>query len=241
MVKLGDIMKEDNEKASVPQTGAAPATNVAEKIESEDKGTTEKAKVKKALLVASGKFTPIFDFLLKHKDKISNASIIDSIQFENIPSDKYMFLLSNEEKNGDLLQIHTPTQLQLLHTEEPTDITAYPSGIIITSNSHRSYILKTNCVQYTLDENGFPTSKTTVHKQPMAGGDPSTKETKINKKFTDAEKLKFELNKDVKTLYESIKDFQNLNEIKKEVLTFLKTKKDLSYLIKMEDIMLETT
>jgi len=154
-----------------------------------------------------------------------------------------MFFVGNCDEDADVVQIANPSQLQLLHTDEPTAIVVFPSGILVENATHRSYIMKTNCIQFELNTDSLPVSRTTISKSPGSGGDPNAKEfipstTEI--KFSDTERLKTELNKEAKSLYETVRDFQNLDEMKKEVLAFMRTKKDILYLIKLENIMIET-
>ena len=237
-VKMSDLISDELKGEAAPTIPVDSGTNAALKVEEtdvvEEKIPTE--------AVVSGNFTNVFDYLTMYKDKLLNATL-ESITFKNVPEDKYMFFVGSCESEAEIVQIANPKQLAILHSSEPKAIVIFPSGILVENDTHRTYIMKTNCVQFAINKDSFPTTRFAISKVPMSGGDPKVEEFTPEGEtvtFSDTERLKTELNKEAKSLYETTKDFQSLDEMKKEVLTFMRTKKDILYLIKLENIMIRT-
>lgn len=234
-VKISDLVNGGaTTVASIPQVQGSAALKTKE--EEEKKPIEKKAKT---TVAPSGKFTSAWDVITSNHSKLVNCKPLE-VKEDNVPEGKYLFYSSNDQIHGEIYQVHDPKELQLLN-KDCDAIIVHSSGVVIKSSTHRTYIMKTNVIQYVLNDKGYPISRLTISKTPASGGDPSTKEyTKTTKVLNSDEKLKTVLKKEAITLYNKIVDFQTVDSIKEEAIKFMDTKKDILYLIKIENILLDT-
>jgi len=234
-IKISDLVSGNTEPKITEASGTVIEGNT---VRVEKPGSPRKEKQPKApkdKKVASGKFTSVLDLLTVHEGKEVNATQI-TVATKNVPTGKYLFYETADEH--EVVQVHNPKELMILNSECER-IIVNASGIIILAKTHRTYIMKTNVIQFALDEHGFPIARLSINK--ISEGDPSCKEyVPETKKYSKVDHIKVQLKNEAITLYNKIESFQKLETIKEEMLNFLGTKKDVLYLIKIENIMLET-
>jgi len=201
----------------------------------------------------SFKFENIHSFLMKNKDKFVNSRILDLKQFcPEVNEDKQILVVSydDEKKNGSIGKIDNPTQLNLVNTD-CDQIKVFPkSGIMIISKTHRSYITATKTFQYILNSDGYPVKRFRIFKAPVSGNNPKIEVVEVDsssKYYTTPQEFSVGLkNNQLTTLYNQItnngkidqENLQSLDLVKEVALSFLSNKKDISYLLKLEEILL---
>jgi len=216
-------------------------TNTAEKVIVEEETdimenttTTPEVKVEdKKEDVSELGLVDVFTYMTAHKDKITNAKSID-VSFKTVPEGKYLLFLGTEEKDANIYKIDTPNMLQLQFAEDATSITIYNSGVVIECDKQRSYIQKTNCTQFKLD-NGIPIEKKIISKKSSKN---PVKVIKINNTYDDVEQIKLLIKSTINTLYNKVKDISDINGIITEMKKFRPTKSDIQYQIKIDELML---
>lgn len=249
-MKISDLINENGSKETGKEVGetSVPETHGNAAVKTEVTAVSEKRKKAEP----SGKFTSVFELLTNNADKLVNAKMLDIKSIvhpdSNIPEDKYLFYVTTGD-NAEIVKIDTPALLQILDTT-CNEITIHSKGgIVIKGDGHRSYIMKTEVIQFMVDENGFPIKRIKISKTPASGGDPKSFTTTVEEKqFDTPQCLLVGLKKDAITLFNQIthnekipqEDLQSLELMKKDAVTFLSTKKEISYLVKIENILLET-
>lgn len=177
----------------------------------------------------------VYEYIMKNKDKLSGVKQIN-LALSNIPKDKYLLYVTTAERNANLYKIDFPNTLQFKNVQSPTSIKVLSSGVIVVCKNQRNYVLKTNCIQFELDEEGVPIEMSTVSK--ISKKNPVSV-TKPANKYKEVESFKLIIKKEAQTLYNKIKEFQTIDAIIKEVKAFRDTRKDILYQIKLDKVLMD--
>ena len=173
--------------------------------------------------------TDAFSFLKKFKDKIENC-IGAELSFPSVPDGKYILFLTNEEEDANMYLVESPAKL---HFEdfEPDKILVEHSGVIATSNRFRTYIGKTNVIQFTI-ENGIPI-KMSVIKKSTNSVDARVNVVEKEENDMSVEELKLHIRKVSPRLEKLTSDLTDKDDIKNAIISFLDDVRDINHLIKI--------
>ena len=194
--------------------------------------------------ITNNGFETVNSFLVRNANKTENAKILDIVS-QSIPVDKYVFYLTNEEVNANIVQISRANELAVLANTSCDKVTVHTNGVSCNSTLNRTYIMGSQVIQYILDANQFPVARI-MFGRPSKSKLPEVKVTKGTEKYKDmTEQDRLEMimvvvqSNAAKSLEKRIKEVKTVMEIKQEMLNFIQSKKDPLYRIKVEDILLD--
>lgn len=174
-----------------------------------------------------------FDYLNRNGNKISN-SVASTLSHPSIPRGKYMLFATNDEEDADLYLLENPDKLRF-NDFEPTDIIVGKSGVIIKSDECRTYVGKTNVVQFNIEDGNVV--KMTIFKKN------NTKITifeRDDSEEVELDAVKLYIKNISPRLDSVVKDMTTKEEIKNATLAFMDQLKDINHLIKLDsEIMLK--
>jgi len=189
--------------------------------------------------VATGSFVKLNEFLVTHKDKITNAAITNLAGFTRIPAGKYMMFLTNAEQDADLVLFEKPSTLWMEQGVVPDAIKVETSGIVIKCPNSRYYIGKNNVTKVTTNAtNSVENIK--VYSRSKTADDIRVSDETVTQSTADADTVKLHVKKVSPRLYNAIKDMTTKEEIKAGIQDFMSKIYDLNHLIKIEKELLYT-
>ena len=184
------------------------------------------------------KFIDTATFLTDYFKKISNAKNVPVKGIPTIPSGKYLLFVTDADEDADMILIDTPNRLAF-EKFDPENIVVEKSGIVAINNTCRTYVTKTNVIQYKVDDVGSPTSVTIFKKIGVNSANPKfeTKDTESDTK--SVAEIKLHIASVSTPLAKKVKELSTVDEIRKETVEFLGTIVDVNYLIKINNMMMK--
>ena len=193
--------------------------------------------------ISNNGFETVFSFLHRNINKVENGDIIE-VQHERVPADKYVFYITDEDTNANIVQIRRANELRVLANLTCEKINVHTNGISCNSPFNRTYITGSQVIQYMLDAYQFPIARI-MFGRPSKTKPPEvivTKSSEKNKELSEEKKLEMITvviqSHTAKGLEKQIKEVKCVDEVKQIMLKFMQTRKDPLYRIKVEDILL---
>lgn len=178
------------------------------------------------------------DYLMTHRNKIQNATLVDLSGFVNVPAGKHMLFKTNDEQDASLIMFDDPNQMWV-DDAEPSSIKVEPSGIVIENTSSRIYAGKSNLTKFTKDAAGKIVGMFIINKAKTSAEAKPEAES-VTSSETDPESTKLHIKRISPRLYNMVKDLSDRAAIKAKVLEFMCKTKDINHLIKIDKELLLT-
>lgn len=227
------------EAAEIEETSAevSDSDTVEEQAEETEEGdTTEEA----ATATPEGDTPSLslqnaYDYIRHHTEKLSNANVIDTAGFPDIPAGKQILFKTRSEDDAELIIYNQSNRVWVEEDQPVESIRAEHSGIVIESPTSRVYLGKTNTTKFDIEDNKV--TKMTVFKKSKESDNVTANEQAVESREADLDTIKLTINSITPRLYERVKDMETKAEIRAAVDEYRTGIKDVAHLLKLDKLL----